>query len=137
MMYLQKKQKKWKLKAQIKIIIFVKRKEENKWYDLFEDWELIEASFLTQYGIRLRLVDDMSWNEFCTLLSGIMTKTPLGQIVSIRAEEDKDILNNFTEEQHKIRNEWRNRNNTTIEMTDEEKAQKIKEFEQMMASMFG
>lgn len=125
------------MKAQIKIIIFVKRKEENKWYDLFEDWELIEASFLTQYGIRLRLVDDMSWNEFCTLLSGIMTKTPLGQIVSIRAEEDKDILNNFTEEQHKIRNEWRNRNNTTIEMTDEEKAQKIKEFEQMMASMFG
>ncbi|MCR1821807.1 MULTISPECIES: bacteriophage Gp15 family protein [Terrisporobacter] len=125
------------MKAQIKIIIFVKRKEENKWYDLFEDWELIEASFLTQYGIRLRLVDDMSWNEFCTLLSGIMTKTPLGQIVSIRAEEDKDILNNFTEDQHKIRNEWRNRNNTTIEMTDEEKAQKIKEFEQMMASMFG
>lgn len=125
------------MKAQTKIIIFVKRKEENKWYDLFEDWELIEASFLTQYGIRLRLVDDMSWNEFCTLLSGIMTKTPLGQIVSIRAEEDKDILKNFTEEQHKIRNEWRNRNNTTIEMTDEEKEQKIKEFEQMMASMFG
>ena len=125
------------MKAQTKIIIFVKRKEENKSYDLFEDWELIEASFLTQYGIRLRLVDDMSWNEFCTLLSGIMTKTPLGQIVSIRAEEDKDILNNFTEEQHKIRNEWRNRNNTTIEMTDEEKEQKIKEFEQMMASMFG
>ena len=125
------------MKAQTKIIIFVKRKEENKWYDLFEDWELIEASFLTQYGIRLRLVDDMSWNEFCTLLSGIMTKTPLGQIVSIRAEEDKDILNNFTEDQHKIRNEWRNRNNTTIEMTDEEKEQKIKEFEQMMASMFG
>ncbi|WP_242842761.1 Gp15 family bacteriophage protein [Terrisporobacter othiniensis] len=125
------------MKVQIKIIIFVKRKEENKWYDLFEDWELIEASFLTQYGIRLRLVDDMSWNEFCTLLSGIMTETPLGQIVSIRAEEDKDILNNFTEEQHKIRNEWRNRNNKTIEMTDEEKAQKVKEFEQMMASMFG
>ena len=125
------------MKAQIKIIIFAKRKEENKWYDLFKDWELIEASFLTQYGIRLRVVDDMSWNEFCTLLSGIMPKTPLGQIVSIRAEEDKDILNNFTEEQHKIRNEWRNRNNTTIEMTDEEKEQKIKEFEQMMASMFG
>lgn len=79
----------------------------------------------------------MSWNEFCTLLSGIMPKTPLGQIVSIRAEEDKDILKNFTEEQHKIRNEWRNRNNPIIEMTDEEKEQKTKEFEQMMASIFG
>ncbi len=125
------------MKAQTKIIIFVKRKEENKWYDLFEDWELIEASFLTQYGIRLRFVDDMSWNEFCTLLSGIMTKTPLGQIVSIRAEEDKDILNNFTEEQHKIRNEWRNRNSPINTMTDEEKEKQIKEFEKMMASMFG
>ena len=125
------------MKAQTKIIIFVKRKEENKWYDLFEDWELIEASFLTQYGIRLRFVDDMSWNEVCTLLSGIMTKTPLGQIVSIRAEEDKDILNNFTEEQHKIRNEWRNRNSPINTMTDEEKEKQIKEFEKMMASMFG
>lgn len=79
----------------------------------------------------------MSWNEFCTLLSGIMPKTPLGQIVSIRAEEDKDILKSFTDEQHKIRNEWRNRNNPVDDMTDEEKALKIKEFEQAMASMFG
>ncbi|WP_279051757.1 Gp15 family bacteriophage protein [Intestinibacter bartlettii] len=123
----------------IKIItIFVKRKEENKWYDLIEDWELIEASFLAQYGIRLRVVDDMSWNEFCTLLIGIMPKTPLGQIVSIRAEEDKDILKNFTDDQHRIRNEWRNRNNPIInDMTDEEKEKQIKEFEKIMASMFG
>lgn len=79
----------------------------------------------------------MSWNEFCTLLSGIMLKTPLGQIVSIRAEEDKDILKNFTEDQHRIRNEWRSRNNPINTMTDEEKEQQIKEFEKMMASMFG
>ena len=121
----------------ITIITFAKRRKENKWYDLFEDWELIEASFLTQYGIRLRVVEDMSWNEFCALLSGIMPKTPLGQIVSIRAEEDKDILKNFTDDQHRIRNEWRNRNNPINNMTDEEKENQIKEFEKMMASMFG
>ena len=91
----------------------------------------------TQYGIRLRVVDDMSWNEFCTLLIGIMPKTPLGQIVSIRAEEDKDILKNFTDDQHRIRNEWRNRNNPINDMTDEEKEKQIKEFEKIMASMFG
>lgn len=119
------------------IIIFVKRKEENKWYDLIEDWELIEASFLTQYGIRLRVVDDMSWNEFCTLLSGIMPKTPLGQIVSIRAEEDKDILKNFTEEQHKIRNEWRNRNNPIRDMSDEEKEAQVKKLQEILAKAFG
>lgn len=110
---------------------------ENKWYDLYEDWELIEASFATQYGIRLAQVDNMTWSEFCSLLSGIMPKTPLGQIVSIRAEEDKDILKNFTKEQHKIRNDWRNRNNPVMDMTDEEKAAKAKEAQELIKKMFG
>ncbi len=96
-----------------------KKVKNNQWYDLFEDWELIEASFTAQYGIRLRTETDMTWDEFCTLLSGIMPKTPLGQIVSIRSEEDENILKNFTEEQHKIRNEWRGRQ--VEQMTDEEK----------------
>lgn len=110
---------------------------ENKWYDLYEDWELIEASFATQYGIRLAQVDNMTWSEFCSLLSGIMPKTPLGQIVSIRAEEDQDILKNFTKEQHKIRNEWRNRNNPVMDMTDEEKEAKAKEAQELIKKMFG
>ncbi len=51
----------------------------------------------------------MSYQEFCILLSGIMPDTPLGQIVSIRAENDKEILKHFTPEQRRIRAEWRNR----------------------------
>lgn len=109
----------------------------NKWYDLYDDWDLIESSFAMQYNIRLREEDNMTFSEFSTLLTGIMPKTPLGQIVSIRAEEDKDILKNFTEEQHKIRNEWRTENNPVAEMTEEEKAQKAKEFQEIMAKMFG
>ena len=30
----------------------------------------------------------MTWSEFATLLSGLMPDTPLGQIISIRAEKD-------------------------------------------------
>jgi hypothetical protein len=75
-------------------------------YDLFDDWELIEASFLKQYGIRLRQKDDMSWSEFCSLLSGIMPDTPLGNIVSIRAEKDPKRIKEFTKDQKKIRNDW-------------------------------
>ena len=78
----------------------------------------------------------MSWDEFCTLLAGIMPKTPLGEMVSIRAEENKDILKNFTKEQHKIRNDWRNRNNPIKDMTDEEKAEKVKEAQQLFKNMF-
>lgn len=67
---------------------------------------MIESSFLKQYGIRLATNQDMSWAEFCSLLSGIMPNTPLGQIVSIRAEKDKNVIKNFTKEQKRIRFEW-------------------------------
>lgn len=110
------------------------KKKNNQWYDLIEDWELIDASFTAQYGIRLRNEPDMSWDEFCTLLSGIMPKTPFGQIISIRSEEDEEILKNFTKEQHKIRNEWRNKQ--LEEMTDEEKEQQIKEIQELFKQAF-
>lgn len=48
----------------------------------------------------------MSWNEFCSMLSGIMPDTPLGSIVSIRAEKDPKVLKDFTKEQRRIRNDW-------------------------------
>ncbi|WP_138210117.1 Gp15 family bacteriophage protein [Hathewaya histolytica] len=94
----------------------------------------MEASFTTQYGIRLRSEPDMTWSEFCTLLAGIMPKTPLGEVVSIRSEEDKDILKSFTPEQHRIRNEWRNRQ--VESMTDEEKKDKIQELQEIFAKAF-
>lgn len=80
----------------------------------------------------------MSWDEFCTLFSGIMPKTPLGQIVSIRSEEDENILKNFTEEQHKIRNEWRNRQLEEMKnkMTEEELKQQAKEIGELLLGVF-
>lgn len=48
----------------------------------------------------------MKWLEFKTLLAGLGPETPLGRIVSIRAEEDEDILKHFTKGQRRIRNEW-------------------------------
>lgn len=76
------------------------------YYDIFEDWDLIEASFVQQYGIRLRHERYMPWGEFTTLLSGLNYKTPFGQIVSIRSEKDHERLKLFTPEQKRIRNEW-------------------------------
>ncbi|SHF15571.1 Bacteriophage Gp15 protein [Tissierella praeacuta DSM 18095] len=91
---------------------------------MYEDWGLIEASFTAQYGIRLRNEKDMSWSEFSTLLSGIMPETPLGKVVSIRSENDKDVLKNFTKEQHKLRNEWRNRNIKRIVIMDKKEVER-------------
>jgi len=89
-----------------------------------------------QYKVRLRN-EEMTWSEFSTLLKGIMPETPLGQIVSIRSEEDKDMLKNFTKEQHKIRNEWRNRNNQVKHMSEEEKEEQIKKVQDLFAKAFG
>ena len=87
-----------------------------------------------QYGIRLRN-DDMTWSEFCTLLKGIMPETPLGQIVSIRSEEDENMLKSFTKEQHKIRDEWRSRQ--IDQMTDEEKEEQIKKYKRYLQKPLG
>ena len=85
---------------------FTKSNSENDeaWYDLIEDWELIDASFTQQYGIRLSR-DDMSWYEFQTKLTMLNDKTALGQIISIRSENDPEMLKHFNADQKRIRNE--------------------------------
>lgn len=51
----------------------------------------------------------MKWSEFRALLCGLSPETPLGRIVSIRAEDDKEVLKHFSKEQKRIRSEWRNK----------------------------
>lgn len=108
--------------------------EKEKWYDLFDDFGLIEASFVAQYGIRLRQ-DDMCWNEFCTLLSGLSSETPLGTIVAIRSEENKDRLEQFSIEEHRIRNEYRNKN-AKQEIKKQHTDEELKILAEQMKAMF-
>ena len=78
------------------------------WYDFYDDFPLIEASITSQYGIRLRKeFNDISWGEVKNLIRGLGSDTPLGNVISIRSETDKNILKKFTPAQHKIRNDWR------------------------------
>lgn len=73
-----------------------------------DDWELIVASFQTQYGIRLsRELSEMPWGEFSSYINGLSGDTPLGRIISIRAENDPEIIREFTPDQKRIRNEYR------------------------------
>ena len=73
-----------------------------------DDYDLIEASFLSQYGIRLKTAE-LDFDEFLNLTSCIMPDTPLGQIVAIRSESDAEVISNFTDSQRKIYNDWNNR----------------------------
>lgn len=78
---------------------------------------------------------EMQWDEFKALLSGISPDTALGRIVSIRAEDDKNILDNFTPEQHKIRNEWRNKR--AQNKTDEERTALLDGLKEAFIKMAG
>ena len=117
---------------------FAKSNTGESWYDLIGDYELIEASFAKQYGIRLSREEDMSWVEFTTLLAGLDETTPLGKIVAIRSENDKDILKRLTKDQHRIRNEWRAKHSPAVPSTKKAKAdynQAIEGFRQMFLAM--
>ena len=49
----------------------------------------------------------MSWREFSYFINGLSGDTPLGRIISIRAETDPEVIKNMTKDEKRIRNEYR------------------------------
>lgn len=113
------------------------RKPTNNWYDLREDWALIEASIASQYGIRLRQASDMPWSEFINLVTGLLPETPLGAIVKIRSENDPNVLKQFSKDQLAIRSKWREKQ-AFQQLDDPEVLKKsMDNLSAMLKSMFG
>lgn len=80
----------------------------------------------------------MHYNEWLLLVGGIMEDTPLGQVVLIRKENDRDRLKNFTRHEHRIRNEWREYRAGQQMKKDRKPPEAMAEhFEKMFAEMFG
>lgn len=79
--------------------------------------------------------EELPYSDWIMLVSGIMEDTPLGQIVSIRKESDKDRIKHFTRYEHKIRNEWRSFRAGQKKKADTEKS--IAALEDMFRNMFG
>ena len=77
----------------------------------------------------------MKWSEFKSLLAGIGPETPLGRMVSIRAEDDEDILKYFSKEQHRLRNEWRNKQAKKVNEKDTQEF--LEQMKQAFISMAG
>lgn len=85
---------------------------------------MIEASFLSQYGIRLKITE-LQFDEFLNLTSCLMPESPLGQIVAIRSETDADVIRNFTDAQKRIYDEWASRDVLMNEQKYEESMDKL------------
>ena len=89
-----------------------------------DDYDLIEASFLSQYGIRLKTAE-LDFDEFLNLTSCLMPESPLGQIVAIRSETDAEVIRNFTEAQKRIYDEWASRDVLKNEQKYEESMDRL------------
>ena len=96
------------------------------YYDLIDDFDLIESSFAQQYGIRLRNeISDMQWGEFSSLLSGLNGDTALGNIVRIRSEKDPKVIKDFSKHEKEIRSKWVNKNAKEVSRDNYEQALRI------------
>lgn len=94
-----------------------------EWYDLFEDWDLIASSLKTQYGYSIRReIDNLSWGELCSDIAGLKGDTPLGNIIRIRSEKNPETLKHFSSEELMIRNKWLNKSASQISKENYEQA---------------
>jgi len=107
------------------------------YYDLEDDWNLVEASFAKQYGIRRNDLGLLRYDEFITLLNGMMPDTPLGNIISIRSETDNDIIKNFNTSQKKIYDEWQLRKYEDVEDDKEKYNKEMDDLSKTLSSLFG
>lgn len=82
-------------------------RSSNTGYDIEYDADLIAQSIAKQYGVLPSAQEDLSWADWSQLVAGLMEDTPLGRIVSIRLEDDPEVLRRLSPEQRRIRAEWR------------------------------
>lgn len=106
------------------------------WYDLEHDAELITQSVAKQYKLLPSEQEKIHYSEWLLLVGGLMEDTPLGQIVLIRKEKDRDRIKRFTPYEMRIHNEWRSF--CAKKMLANAKPEDFsKQFEKMFSAMFG
>ena len=79
--------------------------------------------------------EDISVSEYRKLLVGMMADTPLGEVVRIRSETDRETIEQMTAQEKKIRSDWQKfraqkpcKQQITIS---------VEQFQQMMRSISG
>ena len=96
---------------------------------------LIEQSIAKQYHVLPSAEDELHYTDWAKMVSGLMDDTPLGRIVGIRRETDRDVLKHYTKEQRQVRSDWAAFRASKIVKTDDVK--RMAQLEQMIAGMFG
>lgn len=98
---------------------------------------MIEQSIAKQYHILPSEQGNLSYSDWSKLVSGLMHDTPLGQVVTIRSEDDKDVLKKMTPEQRAVRSEWFAFRASNVQYSAEDMRRQSEQLEKMIASLFG
>lgn len=116
-----------------------KQPNEDSSYDVEYDAELIEQSLAKQYGVLPVDQAELPYWEWARLVGGLMDDTPLGRVVAIRTEQDRERIRQFTPWQRAIRNEWNAFKARTVTQVKSEKElrQDMAALEKMLANAFG
>lgn len=82
---------------------------------------------------------ELPYWEWARLVEGLMDDTPLGRVVGVRAEKDRERIKAFSPWQRKIRAEWRafQVEQAAAQMDKEEWRRQMAALERMMAKAFG
>lgn len=93
-------------------------------------------SIAKQYHILPSEQEELHYPDWYRLVAGLMEDTPLGRIVQIRAETDREAIERMGEYEHGVRRRWREfrANKVKAEVKPEQYAAM---FEKMFENMFG
>ena len=80
--------------------------DEETWYDLEFDHVLIEQSIAKQYGVLPSEQGALKYSDWAKMVSGLMDDTPLGRVVAVRSEKDREMIRHMNKWQKQIRADW-------------------------------
>lgn len=81
---------------------------------------------------------ELAWSEWSTLVGGLMDDTPLGRVVAVRSERDRERIKQFSPWQRRIRAEWTAfRAEKALEKPPEQLRGEMAQLERALARMFG
>lgn len=94
-------------------------KNNESYYSLYEDYDVINADFRKFYNRSLKdviLDKEIKWPEFSYMIANLGEKSGLAYLVYIRSEKDPVKIKKFTPAQRKIYLDWKKNHKTVIKV---------------------
>lgn len=96
---------------------------------------MIEQSLAKQYGVLPSEQESLHYSDWAKMVGGLMDDTPLGRVIAIRSENDRDVLSRMSPDQQQIRADWFAFRASARTPADEKERQK--QLQAMIAGLFG